>query len=360
MPFNIQPFPWKLTGKDVGAVDFADALRKGFENYKTFEEAKNTPAKLAEDLLRSKLANKNQEILNQYLPRSEEARIGNTEANTGLTKENTYKQQILNNFLPRREEAEIGNTIAQSNYYNRGGAGAGVGTKYQTAYMNEVAKDNPGLTGDQIREAANAYAQGKTTLNDGTQLAPMSPSTQLAFDNAVKASSTAQGINQSNLANQADAELKVFTDLSKEWSKPYASALLNKSPAQILDTFKNDDESQTKLGKVIAANALQFEIAQIRNRIAGGNPGITSTQQLMNESMQHINAVWLRLSAKARSVATDSLNEAITKGLRARNKVGFGAGATFNKKYEEETKGAKGEARAMYKNGVFILFLLMI
>jgi hypothetical protein len=43
MAYNIQPFNFKLTGKDYGAVDLADALEKGFKNYKGFHEAVNSP-----------------------------------------------------------------------------------------------------------------------------------------------------------------------------------------------------------------------------------------------------------------------------------------------------------------------------
>ena len=45
MAYNVQPFNFKLTGRDMGAFDLGDALKKGFENYKGYTEAKNAPRK---------------------------------------------------------------------------------------------------------------------------------------------------------------------------------------------------------------------------------------------------------------------------------------------------------------------------
>ena len=101
MAFNIQPFNFKLTGKDYGAVDYADALKKGFEAYQGFHEAKNTPQKLAEALLQQQLKNKHDETINKYLPRSEEARIGGMEGSNALQ---PYRQKLLAAQTARAEQ----------------------------------------------------------------------------------------------------------------------------------------------------------------------------------------------------------------------------------------------------------------
>jgi hypothetical protein len=90
-----------------GQPSYMDALLKGFKGAQEAAETVNKPKKLAEELLSAKLKNAHDKTINQYLDRSENARIGNTEASTGLTKENTYAQQIRNQFLPESERQRI-------------------------------------------------------------------------------------------------------------------------------------------------------------------------------------------------------------------------------------------------------------
>ncbi len=73
MPFNIQPFPFKLSGKDLGAFDLGDALSKGFKDYQTFQEAKNTPKRLSEALLAAHLNNKINTAKAKYAEQNEAA-----------------------------------------------------------------------------------------------------------------------------------------------------------------------------------------------------------------------------------------------------------------------------------------------
>jgi hypothetical protein len=84
MPINLPGVPFKLTPQDMGGFDWGNSLRQGLNLNKQFQEARTMPQKLAEELLQAKLKNKHDETINKYLDRSEEARIGATESNTGL------------------------------------------------------------------------------------------------------------------------------------------------------------------------------------------------------------------------------------------------------------------------------------
>lgn len=351
MAINLPQFR-QLGAQDMGGFDLAGSLQSGFDTYSKYHEAKNKPKSLAEALLSQQLSNKINTPYAENADQMFQADLNSRQANIGATQENTLHQKILNQFLPRSEEARLGQSQAQTEYLRQGGSGAGVGTKNWNFYANQVKQDNPGLNDEQVREAANAYARGDQVLGDGTPLNPISPATKLAFDNAVKSGSTAQGINNMNLAHQSEAELDVLGKKAQEWAGRYGDTVFGHSPQLILDSFKkNDPTAQKQVGRLIAANALQFEAAQIRNRIAGGQPGITSTQQLVKESQQHIKTQFPNLTAIARKEAGERIDEAIKAGLAARSKVGYGAGSTYSKQYDTKPGGAVGEAVSMKRNG---------
>ena len=328
IPFNLPDIGRRIYPEETGVPDYISALSKGFKlGYE--------PRNLENTAYAAELANKIKEPYAQNALRVFEADIGGQEATGGLTRENTLKQKILNEFLRQREPAEIAEIRAREKYYRTGGSGGSTGSKDYNNYVNGVATDNPDLNQEQLQEAADVLARGGNRLMDGTILKPMSFGTNQAFNRTVKSGTTAAQVNQANYANQAHAELKEFTRIADEYRKPYATTIYGKSPQQIIDSFKNDDTSQTNLGKLIAANALEFDIAQARNRIAAGQPGITSTNQMMTEAQQHINTVWPRLSGKARSAANKYLNEALEKGLNARNKIGVGAGSAYTRQHQQ-------------------------
>jgi hypothetical protein len=64
---------FKLSAQDMGAPDYAQALQKGFQTAADVYKPRLASEKLLEQMIK-----------NKFLPRSEEARIGNQEAHTGL------------------------------------------------------------------------------------------------------------------------------------------------------------------------------------------------------------------------------------------------------------------------------------
>ncbi len=214
-----------------------------------------------------------------------------------------------------------------------GGSGMGTGGKEELFFQSLVDKDNPQFGGDKqkVYQAANRLRQGETTLEDGTPINPLSPASRASFDRITKSGSTSGQVNQMLNAKGADEEIKTLSNLATQWNKPYGNTYLNKSPQQIVDTFKNDEVSQTRLGEFIAAQQLQNEIAQIETRLAMGQPGITNTHDLMKLGAQQIDARYPILSQKAREVAQKRFVYALQQGLKAREKIGIGAsGAVSN------------------------------
>ncbi len=125
-------------------------------------------------------------------------------------------------------------------------------------------------------------------------------------------------------------EIKVLDQYAQKALAQAGTTYANKSPDAILASFGSDEASQKKLGRIIAAQALQYEIAQNRIRIAGGQPGVTSTEELMKSSGQTLNTNFPRLTYAARQEASNYLNDALSEGLEARNKVRTGASSVTN------------------------------
>lgn len=95
-----------LNADSMGQPDYFKAMQNAFQGMTDVYK----PKKAAEALLEAQLKNKHESIINQYLPRSEEARIGNTEAQTGL-----YGQQAK--YYGPNAESEIALREAQRGLY---------------------------------------------------------------------------------------------------------------------------------------------------------------------------------------------------------------------------------------------------
>lgn len=85
----------KLSAADMGVPDYAQALQKGFQTSADVYK----PSSAAAGLLDAMLKNKQQQILNQYLPQSEEARIGHSEALGDATRSNTGMNYLRKQLL---------------------------------------------------------------------------------------------------------------------------------------------------------------------------------------------------------------------------------------------------------------------
>lgn len=361
---------------------FPQEMQKGnLLNQILAAQARNAPQMNQEELKKAQLANQLSSIQNQYAPQMTQAELAykqaqtpNLQANTALMGQqaqyfgpniqseigsrnaqaalnrmyvdkpaylaggDTAQVQVLadmlknnptqlNDLQKHRDNPVVNsilNQIQNKGFIGGGGTGGGVGAKEQMLLNQLVAKDNPHLNNDpdRVYEASNVIASGGNALADGTKV-NVSPAARASLDRITKYGSTGSLITQGIKAQQADAELNVLSNLAGQYVKPYSDTYFGYSPQQMLDSVKNDEGSQKKLGKFIAGQAIQFELAQIRNRIAQGEPSVSATQELMGRSGQVIDTRYPKLSAIAREEARKTLDEALQQGLKARQSIGI-------------------------------------
>lgn len=325
---------------------YAPDMESQINSRNALTEGQNINNQYAPDRLA--LANAFAQMRNQYYGPNMESEINNrnalTNRNNTMTPLEAKKLELQNEYYPQVTESNINSQKALSNYRNSGGAGMGVGQKELKGFENQLSMDHPEWTPEEINQAANSYLTGEDTLPDGTPLPPIGGKAESFLNQIAKRGTTAPLITSGVKANQAEAELEVLNKYANEGLKPYGTTYFNKSPEQVLDTFKSDASSQKRLGKFIASQALQFEIAQNRIKLANGQPGVTSTQELMDLSKQTLKAKYPRLSQQAREEATRYMDEALREGLKARQSVNTGA-AGLRGKGPSETSIPKGAMR---------------
>ena len=269
------------------------------------------------------LMNQHQQFVNQNPLLSQGGVAGNIGAINYLKQTGDVQgaQQIAD-----YNAAQIKAQQSLANYRDMGG-GYGMGTtgKNLLQLQRQLMVDHPGLSQQQASQYASAYLSGDTQLPDGTALPPASGLAQAYINKALKDQTTAGLMTKNVQAKQAEAEINVMQQYANEGQQLAGTTYAGYSPDQLIDAFGNDDASQQKLGKIIASQAIQYEIAQLRNRIAGGQPGVTATQELMQQSGQMLSSKYPRLTPQARIYAAQYINKALKDGLDARLKVGISA-----------------------------------
>lgn len=299
---------------------YAPDMESQINNRNALTEGQKIANQYMPDKLR--LANTFAGLQNQYYAPNIQSEINSRNALTDKTNTMTPLQakelELQNEWYPKTQQATI-------NWKNSGGSGGGVDVKLMNAFQQQISTDHPEWSPEQLNEAANAYISGEHQFSDGTPLPQIGGKSKQFLDRMGLKKTTAALVTSGVKANQAEAELKVLNKYANEGLKPYGTTYFNKSPQQVLDTFKSDSNSQKRLGKFIASQALQFEIAQNRIKLANGQPGVTSTQELMELSRQTIKSKYPRLTQEAREEATRYMDEALKEGLKARQSVDIGA-----------------------------------
>lgn len=145
----------KLNAQDMGAPDYQQALQNVFKNVQGAYDTAYKPKNMAEALLAAQLKNKHDSIINQYLPRSEEARIANTEAGTGLIGHQSK-------YYDRNAESEIALRDAQRGLYGAQAQQAAQEAEMKRR-MSEMMFSQPGsssFSGGQSNNNANTPGAG--------------------------------------------------------------------------------------------------------------------------------------------------------------------------------------------------------
>lgn len=252
----------------------------------------------------------------------------------------TSRYNIENQFLPEMQRADIESKKALSSLRALGGSGMGTGGKEELMFQNFVSADNPHIPKDKIYEAANVLRMGGNQLSDGTRINPLSPAAKSSLDRIMKGTTTSALLTGNLRAQQAETELDVLSDYAQKGLAPYGNTLAGYSPQQIVDSFKSDDASQERLGRFIASQQLQFEIAQNEIKLAQGQPGVTTTNELMEMGQQGIKTKYPKLSYKARSAANKYFMDALKAGNRARQSVNIGASSATKREGSEGSSSA--------------------
>lgn len=255
--------------------------------------------------------------------------IANTNRTNTMTPLDAIAASLKNKFYPQVTQSEVNANNALAANRQLSGGGVGVGGKEENLFQSLIAKDNPGLSPSQVYAASNAVRQGIFELPDGTKINPLSPAAQSSLDRLAKYGSTAAIITGNMRGKQAETEIDVLNRYANAGTQPYANTIFGYSPAQIADSLKNDDAAQIRQGRFIAGQALNYEIAQNRIKLANGQPGVNSTQELIDLSQQNIKSKFPKLSAKARQEASDYLNKALKEANEARQSIGIGASSAY-------------------------------
>lgn len=259
---------------------------------------------------------------------------------------NAQKAQLENKFYPQQQNADITHqllvnkflpalTQSQIDLNKMGGRGMGVGQKADMYLNSLVQKDNPNLNENQLFEAANVLREGRSSLADGTPV-KFSPETKDAYDRVFKMGTTSSLVNGNIMSAQAHAAIPVLQKYATKGLAPYGDTIANLNPQQIMDTFKNDKDSQTKLGDLIASQQLQFDLAQEYIRLSRAKPGKSITNELMDIGQQMINAKYPKLSQAAREESQKYLYKALSEANDEMMKVGIGASSATTPKGKGE------------------------
>jgi hypothetical protein len=322
--------------------DFSDILQNIMQNHLKGQELAETSryhtGSLEQQAKELEERAKSNQLLNQYRM-----------SQLALEKQNApLKTDLL--------KAQIDSLKALAKNRKEGAGKFGSGTGDELKYHATIAEYNPGLTPEQLREASDVYAQGGDTLSDGTKLAPMLPNSTLqrTLDRAVKSTTTANLINQSVQAQQAQEEMPIFDKYINEGVEPYGTTTFGISPQQIKDSLDVDNHiAQKRLGKYLAAQQLLYDRAALTLRVNALPPGKRIADEIKNLSFQSVNAKFPRMSEEARKSASEIVAKALQEALKARQSVKIGASQAFGK---NERKEEKIEKRHKWKveNGILV------
>ena len=105
------------------------------------------------------------------------------------------------------------------------------------------------------------------------------------------------------------SEIKSLEENTAQHLNKYGRRFAGYSPQQAIDLLRNKDPEEQ--GKVLAARALQPELAALRLKAAGGNVGIEAIREMQHSALSNLNVFEPLISSEAR----DSMNRNISKWI---------------------------------------------
>ena len=261
----------KLTAADMGVPDYANALRKGFQIAADVYK----PSTAAAGLLDAMLRNKHNQIINEYLPRSEEARIGSTEANMGLV---PYRQKLLEaqiNKANRPPEPIYNNLEKAIQGYQRIQQQYGSDSPEAAQAQNYIQKLSGGMNaGSQLTNAIKTQQQN---IIAGV------PKIHKKIDDLIKAESPTNIIGFK--PNQRAAHAALVKESAETYAKAKGWPNTNesiKAAMDILDrhTFESDEAYRKRLSRL--KESLYSDLEEAKKTL---NPGAVASSNSNNDPL---------------------------------------------------------------------------
>jgi hypothetical protein len=208
---------------------------------------------------------------------------------------NNKQQQIQSNadLNSKRSEGYTFNTLPMPNRQYLLAQAAGMGIEPNEA----SARFNKGETIDQM-----AKKEGFDYNNKPEPVYPLTPA----------------GQTQLKMRQAANSEIQILGKKISDAMAPYSRNIMGYSPVQVSEALKGKNpDSQAKL---LAARALQPELASIRLRMGGGNVGIEAIREMTHSSMGKINNLQELVSPDVYSKTNEYVDKWLTEAVEAANK----------------------------------------
>jgi len=273
----------KLTAADMGAPDYADALRKGFQTSADVYK----PSTAAAGLLDAMLKNKQQQILNQYLPRIAEARAGSMEANQALI---PYRQKLLEAQTQRAlqvPKSTYSNLEKAMQGYERVKQQYGESSPEASQFKNYIERLSQGNAGLQLTTDPNTGALTSLSFGGGGRNSPQSILTTDENGNQVVVSkpTTAQSTTQQK---SSLSEIGRQT-IANEAEMPYVGSGSN---AKLLEDRINYDKGNKEAGERLVKAAVAKMIAPEYAGFQLASQGIPATIPALKHQYETIQQGW--------------------------------------------------------------------
>lgn len=110
-------------------------------------------------------------------------------------------------------------------------------------------------------------------------------------------------------------EIRNIEQKTSQAMAPYSRRVLNYSPKQMFQAIQNANPDQQ--AKLLAARAIQPELANLRNMAMGGRASIQAIQEIMNKSMADLNVFQGIVSPEVYQKSQDVLSDWIKEGTEA-------------------------------------------
>lgn len=129
---------------------------------------------------------------------------------------------------------------------------------------------------------------------------------------------TPAGQTQLKQRQSANAEIKVLGKKISDAMAPFSRQIGGYSPAQIVNSLAGKNQDQQ--AKLLAARALQPELAAIRLRMGGGNVGIEAIREMTHSSMGQIKNLQALVSPEVYAKTNEYVDQWLTEAVEAANK----------------------------------------